>query len=460
MKNSFFLFFLFLFGTLAAQFDRKYDQDLLPATFHKERREKLRALLPENSVAVFFANPVRNRANDVDYPYHQDPNFYYLTGLNEPHALLLIFKEEQKLDSISTHELIFVQTRNAMMEAWTGRRLGVEGVKKELGFEFVLPNKDFIEAKINFKKLDKVLRMKNYKDVRNEELLAGDLHDLIFSFEERIKSNINVDEKELYLLMASMREVKQEEELRLLKKAIDITCNAHLDLMKKLKPGMTEFQAEAIIEYNFRNQGAEFSGFPSIVGGGENSCILHYITNRKKLEGTNLLISDVGAEYHGYTADVTRTLPVDGKFSEEERLIYNIVLEAQEAGINVCRKDTAFSATSEEAVRVISKGLKDLGIIKKESEYFKYFFHGTSHHLGLDVHDPRVSSDLQPGHVITVEPGIYIAEGADCDPKWWNIGVRIEDDILITEGEPIILSGNLPKKTEEIEKIMASDSAY
>jgi Xaa-Pro aminopeptidase len=242
--------------------------------------------------------------------------------------------------------------------------------------------------------------------------------------------------------------------MKLLSKAIKITCDAHLDLMKSLEPNMTEYKAQALIEFGFKFNGSEYVGYPSIVGNAENTCILHYITNRRKFENNSLLVVDAGAEYHGYTADVTRTLPVNGKFSDEQKKIYDLVLKAQEAGINVCKKGNNFRDPHNAAVDVIKKGLLELKIIEQPNDFQEYFFHGTSHYLGLDVHDAGTYGKLKPNSVITVEPGIYISEGSPCDKKWWNIGVRIEDDILITDSEPINLSGNLPKKTEEIEKVM------
>jgi len=230
--------------------------------------------------------------------------------------------------------------------------------------------------------------------------------------------------------------------------------------MKALVPGMKEYQAQGVVEYMFKKEGSEYVGYPSIVGGGENSCILHYETNRKKLDPGNLLVIDAGAEYHGYTADVTRTLPVDGTFSYEEKAIYNIVLEAQEAGIKASREGAEFRAPHNAAAAIIQKGLQDLGIIKNPEDYLKYFFHGTSHYLGLDVHDAGNYGKLAPNTIITVEPGIYIAAGSDCDPKWWNIGVRIEDDVLITASDPEILSGSLPKTIPEIEALMKQESLF
>jgi Xaa-Pro aminopeptidase len=196
------------------------------------------------------------------------------------------------------------------------------------------------------------------------------------------------------------------------------------------------------------------------MGSGENSCVLHYTSNRKPLEKNDLLVSDIGAEYHGYTADVTRTLPVNGKFSEEQKIIYNIVLEAQKTGIQQCKKGNKFWDPHDAATKVIASQLIKLGIIDKAYKVKEYFMHGSSHYLGLDVHDAGLFGSLEAGNVITVEPGIYIPEGSNCDPKWWNIGVRIEDDILITETEPVILSAKAPREIVEIEQLMKEVGAF
>lgn len=444
-----------------AQSDRfLFDTDLLSKEFHKGRREALRTLMADNSVAVFFSAPIRNKSNDVYYPYHQNPDFYYLTGFTEPDAVLVIFKKQQDFDGNVTDEIIFVPEKNPAAEVWTGRRLGVKGVKDTLGIGMVLENKSFADFKFSFSKYDKVYYMSfkdDWKDVKDN---SGQLHSLIGHFKSKIDyASSNKDNTSLKEMMAALREKKLPEELILLRKAIDITCKAQLELMKALEPGMAEYQSEAVLEYFFKNQGSEKVGFPSILGGGENTCILHYISNRKKLMSKDLLVSDVGAEYHGYTADVTRTMPVNGKFNKQQKIIYEIVLEAQLAGIDACINGNEFRAPHKAAMAVIQKRLMELGIIKKAEDAQKYFFHGTSHYLGLDVHDAGLFGKLIPGNVITVEPGIYIPAGSDCDLQWWNIGVRIEDDILITSDKPEVLSGSLPKTVSEIESIMAMPSS-
>jgi Xaa-Pro aminopeptidase len=257
-----------------------------------------------------------------------------------------------------------------------------------------------------------------------------------------------------------MREIKEAEELVLIRKAVTMTCGGLNELMRALEPKMREYQAEAIVEFWFKNNGAEAVGYPSILGGGKNSCYLHYSSNRKKLEGKHLLLCDVGAEFHGYTADVTRTLPVDGNFSTEEKAIYELVLRAQDAGIAECHVGRKFWDPDKAAKAVLAQGLKELGITTRSSDLKTYYFHGTSHYMGLDVHDSGLRGFLKAGNVITVEPGIYIPEGSDCDPKWWNIGIRIEDDIVITPNGPENLSASTPRTVAEIEALMAKESLF
>lgn len=437
-----------------------YDTDILTPKFHAERRVALRELMPENSVSVFFASPVRNRSNDVDFEYHQDPNFYYLTGVSEPHAVLLVFKEPVKIKGEKVSEVIFVQRRDVDAEVWTGKRLGTEGSENLFEIEKAFENKEFKNLGLDFGQFNSVHVAKPQNDVRDDAFSKSDLYSLIKEFEistEKLGKE-KLDKSKVHQWMAELREFKKEEELILMKKAISITCEAQIELMKALKPGMKEYQSEAIVEFIFKKNGAEYPGFPSILGSGENSCILHYTANRRVMTGNNLLVSDVGAEYHGYTADVTRTLPVDGKYSEEEKIIYNIVLEAQKAGIDACLKGNSFWAPNVAATTVLSQKMQELGIIKSPVELRRYFMHGTSHYLGLDVHDVGRYGNLEPNQVITVEPGIYIKAGSPCDEKWWNIGVRIEDDVLITDKEPVVLSDCVPRTVEEIEALMQEES--
>ncbi len=435
-----------------------YDTDLLSAEFHQGRRDALRKLMPDSSVAVFFSAPVHTRANDVQFDFHQDPNLYYLTGLREPNAVLLVFKEKRKIDTLFTDEIMFVQKRSARDESWTGKRYGPAGVKEHFKIATVLEGKEFMELPIDYKKFTKVMYFPLPQDVSDNKYDKADLYKMVEHFRKKTEKNKNNDVSRLTECMAMLRQIKLPEEMVLLRKAIEISNNAHMELMRALDSTWAEYEVQAAIQYEFMKHGAEACGYPSICGAGENSCILHYVTNRKPMEHNDLIVVDCGAEYHGYTADITRTLPANGKFSVEQKIIYDIVLESQLAGIAKCKKGNEFRDPHNAAVKVIKKRLKELGIIQKDEDYVLYFFHGSSHYLGLDVHDAGLFGALTPGNVITVEPGIYIPAGSPCDPKWWNIGIRIEDDILITEGEPENLSGSVPKTTFDIEKMMAEDS--
>ncbi|MCH4822087.1 aminopeptidase P N-terminal domain-containing protein [Gramella lutea] len=458
-------------------------QDYLSSEFHNSRREALRDKMPDNSVAVFFANPVRNRANDVDYVYHQDPDFYYLTGYKEPHAVLVIFSENQTDSNGKTYdEILYVQEKNARAEMWTGYRLGTEGAKNELGFETVFNGKEFLNNNIDFSKFDKVMHKpftNDYRDTRDKADLAG----LIESFKNQVyldktpairNGSINVelnqevstspevrtDTKSLRNFMGELRQIKSPEELKLLKKAVRISAMGQVEVMKAMHPGMSETEVQGLHEYVYKKYGSEYEGYPSIVGAGNNGCVLHYVENSKTKLENDLVLMDLGAEYHGYTADVTRTIPANGKFSEEQRAIYDLVYEAQEAGIAAAKVGNNASDTHKAGQQIINQGLYELGIINSPDAQHMYFPHGTSHHIGLDVHDLNTGGSFEPNMVITVEPGIYIPEGSDCDEKWWGIAVRIEDDILITENGPVNLSAEAPRKADEIEKLMEQPSVF
>ena len=445
------LFFCMLSLTAVAQWD---DSDRLSYEFHRGRREALRALLPEKSAAVFFANPVRNRNNDVDFQYAQHPDFFYLTGCTEPDAVFVIFKEPRNIDGINVGEVLFVQDRDPKQEIWTGRRMGVEGVKTMLRIPAAYTGTQWKDFGINWSALDEVYV--RYPESPNDTKKGdADLADLVNYFKEAMaKAKKEPNTGALQGFMARLREVKTQEEIRLLQKAMDISIEGFISMMQKARPGMKEFEAQAEVEYAAKRNGAEYMGYPSICGSGENGCVLHYTFNRKSSGANELLLADMGAEYHGYTADITRTIPVDGSFSPEQKLIYLLVFDAQNAGIAACKKGADFRASHRAAMEVVTKGLMQLGIIQNESVASRYFMHGTSHYLGLNVHDAGTYGPLKPGTVMTVEPGIYIPSGSPCDPKWWNIGIRIEDDILVTDGEPLIMTGALPRSPEAIEAVM------
>lgn len=449
--------------------------DFLGKDFHKERRQRLREKLPQNSVAVFFANAVRNRANDVDYIYHQDPDFYYLTGYKEPHAVLFIFKDAQTAANGATYdEIIFVQPRDANAELWTGRRLGNDGVKARLGFLQSFNNTEFRKYNINFTRFSEILFTDFENDVRNDPSDSSDLYDLIDQFKAKVKyptkekglildpepARNNLNTQTLYEIMGSLRGIKTPEELALIRKAVRISCAGQVEVMKALKPGMSEREIQGIHEFVFKKYQAEEVGYPSIVGAGHNGCILHYEENYKpQVNAKDLILMDLGAEYRGYTADITRTIPINGKFSPEQKQIYDLVLKAQEEAMKVCKEGGTIYQLHMVTQAVINKGLKGLGIIKQEDEPHQYYPHGCCHHIGLDVHDNGAYDMLRENMVITIEPGIYIPENSKCDKRWWGIAVRIEDDYLIRKDGCELLSASAPRKTEEIEAMMKQPSA-
>lgn len=439
-------------------------EDYLPAAFHAGRRDALRQLMPDSSVAVIFAYPTRNFSNDVDYNYHPNPDLYYFSGYREPHSLLIIFKEPQTgADGNTYKELLFVQKKNAQAEQWTGKRLGVEGAREKLGFSHVYNGQDFKNFSLDFSRFRKILHDRIPADITNGYDKA-DLWDLVDQFRQKLNpasgSLSQRSDTRMYMeLTGKLRRIKTPEELYLLRKAVEISCQAHNEVMKAVHPGMSELEIQGLQEFVHKKQGAEGVGYGSIVGAGENGCVLHYTENSKTKIGESLLLMDVGAEYHGYTADVTRTIPASGKFSKEEKEIYQLVYEAQEAAFRTLRNGSKFADASNAARETIAEGLLQLGIIKNKSEASRYYPHGLGHHIGLDVHDRGSMEVLLKDMVITIEPGIYIQSGSDCDKRWWGIAVRIEDDVLITENGYELLSRYSPRKAEEVEKMISQKSA-
>ncbi len=463
-------FLLFIITSLWAQpAPEKEDNlptDYLSKDFHAGRRDALRKAMPENSVVVIFAYPTRTFSNDVDYLYHQNPDMYYFSGYKEPHSVLLIFKNDQVDSAGATYnELLFVQKRNPQAEQWTGKRMGVDGVKERLGIQHVYNGEDFQKTTIDFAKFDKIIFDRLPADMPNNPNDKADLYDLVQQFKEKsampeqLTQQPRFDTRLFRQLTGQLREVKTDEEMSLIRKAVEISCQGQNEVMKAVNPSMSELEIQGLHEYVHKKYGAEEVGYGSIVGAGENGCILHYMENTKTKVGTSMLLMDVGAEYHGYTADVTRTVPVDGKFSEEEKAIYQLVYDAQEAAFKILKDGATWSEAGVAAKNVIAEGLVKLGIIQDKKDVSKFYPHGLSHHIGLDVHDRGFSQTLKKGMVITIEPGIYIPEGSKCDKKWWSIAVRIEDDALITQDGYELLSHYAPRKIEDIEKMIAQKSA-
>jgi Xaa-Pro aminopeptidase len=444
-----------------AQQTTEYPNDYLSPEFHAGRRAAFREMMPKNSVALFFAAQTRTRNNDVSYIYAQSKNFYYLTGLEEPNALLLLFKEPVTINDKTGTEFLFVQPRNLQREMWTGKIFGAEGVKQRFKFDNVFTHDKFTVTTVDLNRYDSVLTLFRSEDIvskfnRNPDPLsrmALITDSLLVATKKPLSNSTRV-------FMAKLRGIKQPEEIALMEKVVNMSVLGHNEVMKAVKNGMTEYQAQAVMEYMFKKNGSEFVGYPSINGSGANSCILHYETNQRLMKDGDLLLSDCAAEYHGYSADVTRTVPINGKFNPEQKAIYELVLEAQDSSFEKCKPGIPFTEVDAAARRVINRGLVKLGIISAESEGRTYFPHGTSHHLGLDVHDLGSRGPLEEGALFTVEPGIYIPPNSKCDPKWWNIGVRIEDDILITKTGYRNLSAGSPRTVAEVEKMMKQKTVF
>lgn len=436
--------------------------DYLSSEFHKGRRDAARALMPDKSVMVVLAAPTRTFSNDVEYLYHQNPDLYYFTGYKEPNAVLLLFKEEQvSADGSSYKELFFVQEKNAAAEQWTGRRLGPQGVKEKLGIQAVYTGSQLKDLAPDLTKFSKII-IDDFPDDIKKGNHPGALNNLIQVLQT--KANLqegkteHADKKAYHQITARLREVKTSEEMYLIRKAVEISCMAHNETMKTLRPTMSELEIQGLQEYVHKRYGSEEVGYGSIVGAGENGCILHYMENNRTKIGDNLLLMDIGASYHGYTADVTRTIPARGKFSPEERIIYQLVYDAQEAAFKTLKSGSRWADANTAARDVIANGLLKLGIIKKKEDVRKYYPHGLGHHIGLDVHDKSEYGPLQKNMVLTIEPGIYIQPDSDCDKKWWGIAVRIEDDALITDNGYELLSAFSPRSIDDIEKMMAEKS--
>lgn len=451
---------------LSAQQPGKYghytveDPDLPTREEYAARRQRVMALLDEGSALLVRSADVRNRSNDVDYDYRQRNSLLYLSGVTEEgSALLLVPSGIDVNGSSKATEILFVSKRNPAMETWTGITMGPAVAASVSGIATVVPYDQLENLLDRLLPQLSTLYYDGWLHGKDQEPLTGTSIDWPAMMGQDLESRYpGLSVQNVSTILSGLRLVKSKTEMALLRRAIDISVVGHEETIRSARPGMYEYELQAIMEYAFKRQGAEYPGYPSIVGSGPNSCILHYIANRRKTEPGDLVLMDCGAEYHGYSADVTRTIPISGRFTPEQLAIYDLVLAAQNAGIDECRAGNAFFMPGKMAMEVIADGLQKLGITHTSAEARKYFMHGTSHYIGLDVHDVGAMKALGPGMVLTVEPGIYIPVGSDCDPKWWNIGVRIEDDIAVTEGDPINLSGKLARSAEDIERLMGQQS--
>jgi Xaa-Pro aminopeptidase len=419
-----------------------------------------------DAVAIIPAAHEVTRSYDTEYKFRQDNDFLYLTGFPEPDAVAVITPSSKK-----NPYTLFVRPRDAAMETWFGRRAGVDGAKKNYGVDKAVSIDKF--AKEFGKMLDGHDKL-YYRFGRYEWLDKLLLKYLSGQRYRRLKTayppHTIIDPT---ILIGEMRLHKTPEEVALMQKAGDIAAEAHVLAMQNCKAGMNESQIESIIEHHFRMSGASGAAYNSIIGGGENATILHYVENNRPLKDGDLLLIDAGCEYQGYASDITRTFPVNGKFTPAQRDIYDVVLDVQLKCIEATKTGTTAKQRQDLSIELLTEGMKKIGLLKgdtkkliKKKAYFKYYMHGVGHYLGLDVHDAgryftdqkaKKSRPFEPGMVLTVEPGIYVPpDDKDAPAKYRGIGVRIEDDVLVTESGNVNLTAKVPKHAEEIEEIMNS----
>lgn len=434
---------------------------MLDKDVFKKRRDELMSLMG-GGVAIIPTAPVCTRNNDVEYPYRADSDFYYLTHFPEPEAVAVLVPGREHGEYI-----LFCRERDSDKEIWDGKRAGLDGAIEQYGADDSFPIED----------MDDILpgllenKKKVFCSMGRYPVFDKCLMNWVNEVRTKARNGVHAPGEFMNLdhMLHEMRLIKRSEEVRVMKKAAKISAKGHRRAMEVCRPGMMEYEIEAEILYEFSKGGSRFPAYPPIVGGGANACILHYIENSDELKSGDLVLIDAGAEIDGYAADITRTFPVSGKYSDAQKTIYELVLASQEAAIEKVKPGNHWNDPHDAAVKILVEGLRDLKLLNGSSDelvekghYKKFYMHRTGHWLGMDVHDVgdyKVDSDwrqLEPGMVTTVEPGLYIAGGDDSiDERWWNIGIRIEDDILVTRQGHDVLSGDIPRSIDDIETLMA-----
>ena len=420
----------------------------LPKEEFWERRTRVFAQMQPNSALLLFSEIEKRRNNDCTYPFRQDSYFWYLTGFNEPNAALLLLKTEQAEKAI-----IFLRPRDPLLETWNGRRLGVEHAPQQLNVNEAYSIEEFSTV------LPKILK----------KLTALYYVPEIHTWGDKLVTESAVSFSEILdwrPMLSEMRLIKSPNEIRLMQQAGQITALAHIKAMQTTRPNRFEYEIESDILHEFNRHCARFPSYNSIVAGGNNACILHYTENDRPLNDGDLVLIDAGCEFAMYAGDITRTFPVNGKFSQPQREIYELVLKAQKRAIELLVPGNSIKQANDEVIRIKTQGLVDLGILNgdvdtliEQQAYRQFYMHGLGHWLGLDVHDvgsygQEKQRILEIGMVITVEPGIYISEDADVPEQYKGIGVRIEDNLLMTEYGNKILTAAAPKEIADIENLM------
>ena len=427
------------------------------------RRKTLMSMMEPNSIAIVPSAVEKQRSRDTDFPFRQDNDFFYLTGFDEPEAVLVLLPAREHGEYV-----LFCRERDPEKEIWDGYRAGPEGACEHFGADDAFPICD----------IDEILpgliegRERVYYAMGKDPGFDQHVMEWVNTIRAKVRSGATPPGEFLDLdhFLHDMRLYKSAAEIRLMKQAGEISAQAHVRAMQSCEPGMYEYQLEAEIQHACAMEGGRFAAYTPIVGGGKNGCILHYVENSQKLKDGDLVLIDAGCEYEKYASDITRTFPVNGVFSPEQKAVYNVVLAAQQAAFDCLKVGNHWNEPHDASVRVITEGLVELGLLEGdvddliEKEAFKTFYmHRIGHWLGMDVHDVgdyKVGGEwrvLEAGMVMTVEPGIYIAP--DCETvakKWRGIGIRIEDDVVITKEGYEVLTSSVPKTVEEIEAIMAS----
>lgn len=426
-----------------------------------KRRQHLMDIMGPDTIAVLPNAPVANRNRDVDYPYRSDSNFHYLTGFDEPESVLVLIPGREHGEYI-----LFCRERDLDKEIWDGYRAGQDGAINNFGADDSYPISD----------LDDILpglledKEKVYYTMGNQPSFDQHMVSWLNHLRQASRSGKHSPTEiiELEHCLNELRLFKSSQEIKAMKQAAKASVQAHIRAIQFTKPGKWEYEVEAEIIHEFMKHGCRSPAYPSIVGGGENGCILHYIENNAKLKNNDLLLIDAGAEYECYAGDITRTFPINGKFSPAQAALYQVVLDAQKAAIAAVKPGNHWNQPHEVAVEVLTQGLVDLGILKgdvtqliEDAAYREFYMHRTGHWLGMDVHDVgdyKVGGEwrlLEPGMVLTVEPGLYIRDQAHVDKKWHFTGIRIEDDVLVTKDGCEVLTEAAPKEIDEIEALMA-----
>ncbi|MEH2160874.1 MAG: aminopeptidase P N-terminal domain-containing protein [Nostoc sp.] len=432
---------------------------------YRQRREQLMAKIGDGT-AIFRSAPMAVMHNDVEYAYRQESDFFYLTGFNEPEAVAVLAPHH------SEHRFVlFVQPKDREKEVWTGYLSGVDAAKERYGADEAYPINELDEKLPQY--LEKASRLYYHlgRDRTFNDQILTHYQSLLRTYPKRGTGPIAIEDTGPVL--NGMRLIKSEAELGLMRQAVAIAVEAHNYAQEIAAPGRYEYEIQAEMERIFRVRGGMGPAYPSIVASGVNACVLHYIENNRQMQDGELLLIDAGCAYGYYNSDITRTFPVGGKFTPEQKTLYEIVLEAQKQAIAQIKPGNPFKLVHDTAVRVITEGLVELGILKgeidkliEEEKYKPYYMHRTSHWLGLDVHDVGVYQHgedkpqiLQPGQILTVEPGIYIVpdtklaeDQPETDSRWIGIGIRIEDDVLVTPDGHEVLTAGVPKAVDEVER--------